>query len=139
VIVVDTGPLVALADTDDKHHQACRDWFVTADRLDLIVPAPVIAEACYLIGRYCGPPVEAAFLADLGRGAYGMVSPVFSEDLARMSHLVTQYADLPLGGTDACVVATAERLGASQIATIDRRHFTIVRPAHVKAFTLLPE
>jgi uncharacterized protein len=44
-----------------------------------------------------------------------------------------------LAGTDACVVATAERLDAGQIATIDRRHFTVVRPAHVKAFTLLPE
>jgi uncharacterized protein len=138
VIVVDTGPLVALADADDKHHQVCRAWFVGADRLDLVIPAPVIAEVCYLIARYCGPPVEAAFLGDLGHGAYGSVSPVFPDDLTRMSQLVTQYADLPLGGTDACVIATAERLGTSEIATLDRRHFAIVRPAHVDAFTLLP-
>jgi uncharacterized protein len=114
VIVVDTGPLVALVDADDKHHRACEAWFTTADRLELVIPAPVIAEACYLIGRYCGPTVEAAFLGDLGRGAYGTVSQVFAEDLARMSQLVSRYADLPLDGTDACVIATAELLGASE-------------------------
>ena len=59
-------------------------------------------------------------------------------DLARMSQPVSQYADLPLGGTDACVVATAERLGVSEIATIDHRHFTVVRPAHIRSFALLP-
>ena len=71
-----------MVDADDKHHRACEAWFTTADRLELVIPAPVIAEACYLIGRYCGPTVEAAFLGDLGRGAYGTVSQVFAEDLA---------------------------------------------------------
>jgi predicted nucleic acid-binding protein len=51
---------------------------------------------------------------------------------------VRRYADFPLGFVDAVVVATAERLGLSEVATIDRRHFTAVRPAHVEAFTLLP-
>jgi hypothetical protein len=32
----------------------------------------------------------------------------------------------------------AERLGADQVATVDRRHFSVVRPAHVDALTLLP-
>jgi hypothetical protein len=35
-------------------------------------------------------------------------------------------------------VAVAERLGLIEIATIDRRHFSIVRPRHTDAFTLLP-
>jgi uncharacterized protein len=51
---------------------------------------------------------------------------------------VTQYADFPLGAVDATVVAVAERLGVSEIATVDRRHFTVVRPRHAHAFTLLP-
>jgi uncharacterized protein len=73
-------------DADDKHHQACRAWFTATDRLKLVAPAPVIAEACYLIGRRLGASVEAAFLDDLARGAYGAVSAVLPEDLARMSH-----------------------------------------------------
>jgi len=50
----------------------------------------------------------------------------------------TTYGDLPLGTVDASVVAAAERLDITTIATIDRRHFSVVRPSHVEAFTLLP-
>lgn len=56
-----------------------------------------------------------------------------------MAELVERYADLHLGTTDASIIALAERLGVTEIATIDRRHFTAVRPRHVDAFTLLPE
>jgi predicted nucleic acid-binding protein len=49
-----------------------------------------------------------------------------------------QYADLPLGVVDAAVVATAERLGVTEVATLDRRHFTVVRPRHTPTLTLLP-
>ncbi len=57
---------------------------------------------------------------------------------ARAAQLVEQYADLSLGGTDASVVALAERLGEPTRATLDRRHFSVVRPPHVEAFDLLP-
>lgn len=60
-------------------------------------------------------------------------------DIARMADLAERYADLRLGGTDASLIAIAERLGIDRIATFDRRHFTVVRPAHVEAFTLLPD
>jgi uncharacterized protein len=53
-----------------------------------------------------------------------------------MADLVERYPDLRLGGTDASVVAIAERLRIARIATFDRRHFTVVRPTHIKAFTL---
>jgi hypothetical protein len=48
------------------------------------------------------------------------------------------YEGLPLGTTDASVVALAERLGLTDVATLDRRHFTVVRPRHLDALTLLP-
>jgi len=61
------------------------------------------------------------------------------EDLAhRMAELVDTYADLPLGSTDSSVIALAERLGAVDVATLDRRDFSVVRPRHVGALTLLP-
>ena len=41
----------------------------------------------------------------------------------------SQDADLGLGGTDAAVIATAERLGIGDIATVDRRHFTVSDPS----------
>lgn len=46
--------------------------------------------------------------------------------------------DLPLGTADALVVAVAERFRAANIATLDRRHFSVAQPAHTPAFTLLP-
>jgi uncharacterized protein len=55
-----------------------------------------------------------------------------------MADLVRQYADFPLGTADASVIATAERLSATRVATIDHRHFRAVRPARCAAFELLP-
>ncbi|MFE7977449.1 type II toxin-antitoxin system VapC family toxin [Streptomyces shenzhenensis] len=138
MIVVDTGPLVALADADDKHHAACARWYDSVHPRNLVIPAPVIAEACHLIGTRCGAQVEAAFLDALAAGQLGTVTGVMPDDIERMAHLVRQYASLPLGGTDACVVAIAERWQAKQVATVDRRHFSVVRPQHVDAFELLP-
>lgn len=66
------------------------------------------------------------------------IEPVTRQDAHRVAELVEQYADLPLGGIDASVVAIAERLGFDTVATLDRRDFSVVRPAHVEAFTLVP-
>ena len=55
-----------------------------------------------------------------------------------MAELVEQYASLPLGGSDASVIALAERLQVDKVATLDRRHFTVVRPRHRASLTLLP-
>jgi hypothetical protein len=54
-----------------------------------------------------------------------------------MAELVDTYLDLPLGIVDAAVIAIAERLRLAEDATIDHRHFSVVRPRHVPAFTRL--
>jgi hypothetical protein len=77
------------------------------------------------------------FLGDIAAGSFAL-EPVQPDDLLRMAELVAQYHDLPLGTVDASVIATAERLRVMEIATVDRRHFTVVRPAHTEAFHLLP-
>lgn len=66
------------------------------------------------------------------------MEPVAAADWLRIAELVARYDDLPLGTVDASVVAAAERLGVHEVATVDRRHFSVVRPAHADAFTLLP-
>ncbi len=137
VIVVDTGVLYALADRGDAHHATCVRWLITA-RGPLVVPPLVVAETCYLIGRRLGAEAEAAFLDALEPGQAFVLGDLVAADLTRMSDLVRRYADLPLGGTDAAVVAVAERLGAVEVATLDRRHFSVVRPDHVPTLTLVP-
>jgi predicted nucleic acid-binding protein len=84
-----------------------------------------------------GPETEARFLDSLAAGEFEL-EPVTAVDLRRMAALVRTYADLPLGAADASVVAVAERLNATRIATLDQRHFRAVRPAHCPAFELMP-
>ena len=60
------------------------------------------------------------------------------EDYRRVRWLQRHYADLPLEFVDAAVVAIAERLEQTTIATLDRRHFSVIRPLHVPAFELVP-
>ncbi|NDL60701.1 PIN domain-containing protein [Phytoactinopolyspora mesophila] len=144
MIVVDTGVLVALLDADDQHHQRCRDWYIEAQG-PLIVPTPVMVETCYFVERDSSPELEANFLRSFDDG--GSASPeeqpfflaqIEPADRKRMAELIEQYADFPLGAVDASVIAVAERLNVAEVATIDHRHFTVVRPRHTKTFTLLP-
>lgn len=137
MILVDTGPLVAAADADDRQHARCVEMFRTASR-PWLVPELVIAEVCYLLERERGSRVEAAFLRSFGQGSFRLVS-LTPADTDRMAELVETYADFPLGGVDAGVITIAERLKISTIATLDRRHFAAVRPQHVPAFALLPD
>lgn len=132
--VVDAGPLYAAADADDDDHARCLATLVRPD-LRLVVPALVIAEATYFIGERLGAQTERRFLDGLAALEVESPSP---DDLSRMGELVEQYDDFPLGGTDASVVALAERLGARVVVTLDRRHFAAVRPRHCEAFELLP-
>jgi len=100
-----------------------------------MIPTMVVAEATYFIGTRLGATAEAAFL----RGMSGLeVEPPSAEDWLRMSELVERFGDFPLGGTDASVIALAERVGAPVVITLDRRHFAAVQPRHRPAFDLLP-
>jgi len=101
----------------------------------MLVLNTVVAEVGYLLSRE--PRTEAQFLTSLADGDFDTVD-LTRADLRRMAEVVQQYADLPLGTTDASVVAVAERLNITEIATLDRKHFTVVRPRHVEAFHLLP-
>lgn len=139
MIIVDTGPLVAAALYRDPDYRACVDLFTglhLANR-EMVIPAPVIAEVGYLLGTRAGAQTEALFLRSLAEGDF-RVEDLSPTDYQRTADLVEQYGDLPLGTTDAAVIAVAERLDVPEVATLDHRHFNVVRPKHVKALTLLP-
>jgi len=97
----------------------------------------VIPEVAHFVGRRGHAGVEVDLLADIGQGALEPM-PVAAEDWPRIAELVWKYRDLPLGTVDASVVALAERLKIQQIATLDRKHFSVVKPSHLEAFELLP-
>jgi hypothetical protein len=97
----------------------------------------VITEVVYLLATRVGTEAEIRFIGDIAAGNL-IVEPVAAGDWLRIAELVGTYRDLPLGAVDASVIAAAERLDVNQVATLDRRHFTVVRPAHVGALSLLP-
>jgi hypothetical protein len=103
----------------------------------LVIPTLVITEVTYLLGTRLGWQAEVRFLGDLASGDFA-IEPLHAADPVRIAELVAEYRDLPLGTTDASVIAAAERLDATEIATVDRRHFSVVRPRHATAFELLP-
>jgi uncharacterized protein len=140
VIVCDTGPLVAAAIKNDAHHRECVDLFTALHLASrrILVPGTVVAEVGYLLARDGGSRVEAQFVTSLADGTLWPVE-LTREDYRRAGELMRTYQSPPLGTTDATVIAACERLGLSEVATLDRRHFGVVRPRHVETLTLLPE
>jgi uncharacterized protein len=133
-LIVDTGPLVAMLDATDPDHERCTE-LLQESREPRVVPVCVLVEAEYLLRPW--PEAFAALLYDFETGALDLVDlPV--RWLLRAGELLDRYRDLPLGLVDATVVAASEMLGETKVATLDRRHFTVVRPEHTETLTLLP-
>lgn len=134
ITVLDTGPLLAAFNANDKHHDRCVG-FLTRLRGRKLLPSTVLAEVSWSLERW--PHVEAAFIDQVAKDAFELVQLTHA-DLHRMSELIIQYADFPLGAVDASVIAVAERYRTDRVATIDHRHFTVVKPRGGSALTLLP-
>jgi uncharacterized protein len=135
-VVADTGALYALVDRSDRWHRDVVTWWAQRSG-DVIVPAPVLPELCYLLHSRLGSRAELAFVRAVADGEFD-IEALEAADYARVAALTASYADLPLGFTDAAIIAVAERLATRGVLTTDRRHFGVVRPGHVKALRMLP-
>jgi uncharacterized protein len=135
-LILDTGPIVAALNEQDPDHHRCADLLAGAQ--DLLVPSPVLVEVDYWLIKLGGTKIWTDFVADINRGAYRVAHPT-DADLARAAELEQTYEDLDLGLVNACTVALCERLGETTVATLDHRHFSVVRPQHCTHLTLLPE
>ena len=135
-LILDTGPLYASLDRSDRDHLACRALIEKADE-SLVIPAPVLVEIDYWIHQRLTPGVLVSLLADVESGAY-RVADLEPADYARVRELCDRYADSDIGFVDAAVFALVERLGEPKLATLDRRHFALLRPRHRDSIELLP-
>jgi uncharacterized protein len=134
-LVVDTGPLLASLDRDDVRYRDCAE--LLGGRRDLVIPSPVLVEVDYWSG---GKGLGAAFDAMLREAARGVIriEDIEPQDYERILEIRGDYEDLRVGFVDAAVLAIVERLGERKLATLDRRHFGVMRPRHVAALELLP-
>lgn len=114
-IVVDAGPLIALFDRDDRHHGRAVE-FIRNQSGPLITNLPVLTEATFLL-RFSN-----AAQRDLLWWAQRSISidQDTSADLARIIAILDKYRDLPADFADASLVALAERLNVSRIASVDK-------------------
>lgn len=135
MLVVDTSALAAALNSREAHHQACAEALLADDRP--VVITPVLTETCSYLRRRLGARAESDFLHRLADGALE-TAELDEADFIRAAQLTRRYEDLNLGFVDAAVVAVAERLGVTRIATLNTRDFTVVRPAHVPHLDLVP-
>lgn len=123
-VVADTGAVLGLVDAGDRHHRELLDAFDAADG-SWILPWAVLPEIDYLLLTHLGVAAEAAWLDDVASGAFH-VERGRDGDLARARAICDRYSALKLGLVDAVVIATAERLKANAIVTLDLRAFAAV-------------
>jgi len=125
VIAADTGAILALVDNGDRHHAAIRALYEDRPH-DWLLPWAILPEVDYLIGAELGARAQEAFLEDLAEGAFAVEYGRHS-DIVRAHAIARKHSALNIGLVDAVVIATAERLRASAIATLDLRHFGVVK------------
>lgn len=135
-LILDTGPLYASLDRSDADHAACRGLIEEADE-PLVIPSPVLVEVDYWIHQRLQPGALVTLLADIEAGAYA-VEDLEAADYRRVRALCDRYADADIGFVDAAVMAIVERLDEPKLATLDHRHFGMLRPRHRDSITLLP-
>lgn len=134
MILVDAGPLVALIDADDEHHESCASAFKKL-REPLGAVWPALTEAMYLLGDL--PKAQDALWEMLVRGGIHLL-PLGFDDVSRMRELMRKYADRPMDMADAALVRIGEREGIRKVFTIDRKDFTMYRLHGRQPFTLIP-
>lgn len=97
----------------------------------------MIVEVSYFLRTRLSREAHYQFLRDLTVGAYA-IEELVEQDYSRILELCEQYSDLDVGFVDAAVLAIVERLNEPKLATLDHRHFGVMRPRHVDSLQLLP-
>lgn len=134
-LICDTSVLVAALSERDRAHEECSE--LLAREGATTIPAPVLVEVDWVARSRSVPDAMERLLGSVVDASVVVVD-LDEEDYRRVRVLQQLYADLPLEFVDACVVAIAERLEQTRVATLDRRHFSVVKPVHIPSFELVP-
>ena len=128
-ILIDSGPLIALFDSSDKHHQKSVE-FIKSNKFTLITAIASVTETLHLLNFNRNAQLD--FLEWVNRGAVEICN-IEQSDFERLKELTEKYRDLPMDFADSCLVLLAEKFGITSIATIDR-DFSIYRINGKKSF-----
>lgn len=120
----------------DDAHAACRALLEQAEET-MVLPSSVLPELDYMLTARSGPAPMVALLRDIERGVF-RVADLPNAAYPRLRELIDRFADSDIGFVDASIIALAETLGETRIATLDRRHFSLFRTRNGDPYQLLP-
>ncbi len=135
MMIADTGFVVAFLNREDASHQSAKAVYV--QQRAMILPQTVLAEVAYLVGREAGNLAVVAFLQGISLSRFRLTA-LENDDVVRTAEILRVYADSRIDFVDATVMSMAERLGITQVLTLDQRDFRLFQPRHCQAFELLP-
>jgi uncharacterized protein len=123
VILVDTGPLVALFDPKDGQHQRCVKA-LKGVREPIRTTVPVLTETFHMLGPgTLGSDRLREFVVRGGLSVWWFDSAT----LSRAFELMDMYSDHAMDLADASLIVAAETLGTRKVFTVDRRDFETYR------------
>lgn len=135
-VIVDTSALLAFFDASEPDHTAVSEVLGAADVL--VVSPYVVAEVDYLVATRHGVDAELVVLDELAGGAWDLTA--FDDDgLRRAREVIASYRDQQVGVADASIVVLAQRYRTRTIASLDRRHFAVLRSLDGGYFDVLPQ
>lgn len=123
MILVDTGPLVALFDPKDAEHDRCVQA-LEGIREPMRTTAPALTEAFHMLDA--GSQGATALRTFVTKGGLS-VWWLDDRSLQRAFELMDRYAEHPMDLADASLIVAAESLATRRIFTLDRRHFAAYR------------
>ncbi len=135
-MIVDTSALLAFFDTDEPDHETVAAVLVGATE-PLVVSPYVVTELDDLVASRLGVSAELAVLGELTGGAWDLPA-IELEELVKARAIIERYADQGIDVADASNVILAERYRTRTLATLDRRHFDVLRPLSGGRFRVLP-
>jgi uncharacterized protein len=135
-IITDSSFIYALYNANDSFHQrAIR--YASEYTGGTVIPDVILPEVSYLFMRDVGYRGVQIFLQNFNR-ANPRLEAITNADLERVYEITVQYSSAEFDVVDCCIMAMAERLQITQVATFDRRDFSIFRPRHCDYLELVP-
>jgi predicted nucleic acid-binding protein len=132
--ILDTGPWVALIDRSESRHTECVQWLKNFSGR-LYSTEAVLTEVLYILNFSITAQCAAL---DFVLESVVEIVPSSTDSLKKTKNLMKKYADLPMDFADATIVCLATETGMQNIATFDKKDFTICKLPKKKSFTIIP-
>jgi uncharacterized protein len=118
VVLIDSGPLLALFNRADSWHERVKIWLSLNPQAKLITTWPVMTEVCAMLARRIHNEAALDFLRWAQRGGLTCDAPV-QASLATVLQISVRFASLPFDLADASIAEAASRLKIRHILSVD--------------------